>query len=88
MQIMHQYMKDLFSCKVHVILTPRDMLTILCLKVVSVNLCSSPQKPSPPPPPPDWSKEPGKVHFLTNETWEKFKEEHSAVLVMLFSPRK
>lgn len=46
-----------------------------------------PQKPAPPSPPPDWSKEPGKVHFPTNETWNKFIEEHSSVLVMLFSPR-
>ena len=56
--------------------------------VESVCLCPSPQKPAPPPPPPDWSKEPGKVHFLTNETWDKFIEERSSVLVMLFSPRK
>lgn len=56
--------------------------------LVSVCLFPSPQKPAPPSPPPDWSKEPGKVHFPTNETWDKFIEEHSSVLVMLFSPRK
>ncbi|XP_078376471.1 putative protein disulfide-isomerase A4 isoform X1 [Oculina patagonica] len=46
----------------------------------------NPQKPAPPAPPPDWSKEPGKVHFLTNETWDKFIQEHSSVLVLLFAP--
>lgn len=46
----------------------------------------SPQKPAPPPPPPDWSKESGKVHFLTNETWDSFMAEHPSVLVMFFAP--
>ncbi|KAJ7391853.1 Protein disulfide-isomerase A5 [Desmophyllum pertusum] len=46
----------------------------------------SPQKPAPPAPPPDWSKEPGKVHFLTNETWDSFMKEHSSVLLMMFAP--
>ncbi|XP_058964969.2 probable protein disulfide-isomerase A4 [Pocillopora verrucosa] len=45
-----------------------------------------PQKPAPPPPPPDWSKESGKVHFLTNETWDSFMAEHPSVLVMFFAP--
>ena len=49
---------------------------------------SSPQKPAPPPPPPDWSKEPGKVQFLTDETWDSFMAEHSSVLVLMFAPCK
>lgn len=45
-----------------------------------------PQKPVPPPPPPDWSKEPGKVQFLTEETWDSFLAEHSSLLVLMFAP--
>lgn len=56
--------------------TAEDMLAFM----------KDPQKPAPPPPPPDWSKEPGKVHFLTNETWDSFVAEHTSVLVMFFAP--
>ena len=48
----------------------------------------SPQKPAPPAPPPDWSKEPGKVQFLTDKTWDSFMADHSSVLVMMFAPCK
>ena len=48
----------------------------------------SPQKPAPPAPPPDWSKEPGKVQFLTDKTWDSFMSDHSSVLVMIFAPCK
>lgn len=46
----------------------------------------NPKKPAPPAPPPDWSKEPGKVYFLTVETWASFLAEHPSVLVLMFSP--
>lgn len=44
-----------------------------------------PKKPAPPPPPPDWSKEPGKVHFLTSENLDSFLVEHPSVLLLMYS---
>ncbi|CAH3172769.1 unnamed protein product [Porites evermanni] len=51
-----------------------------------VAFMKNPQKPAPPAPPPDWSKEPGKVQFLTDKTWDSFMADHSSVLVMMFAP--